>query len=57
MHKTEIADHIHGPEQKSLSPVAASMIDIASARLWLEEGFPVADGLTRCSEECRKTLH
>ena len=32
--------------QQNFSGDAGRMIDIASARLWLEEGFPVADVLT-----------
>ena len=32
--------------QQNFSDDAGRIIDIASARLWLEEGFPVADVLT-----------
>ena len=32
--------------QQDFRDDAGRMIDIASARLWLEEGFPVADVLT-----------
>ena len=32
--------------QQNFSGDAGRMIDIASARLWLEEGFPIADVLT-----------
>lgn len=34
------------PARQNFSDDAGRIIDIASARLWLEEGFPVADVLT-----------